>query len=119
MNRQARPAGSVDNDPKETLTTRFDRPLRLARDQNSSVFRAQGRLDALEQPLAHVRPGPCEQEEDADERQIGLHRRRQRRRGYPGQPRILRLQSRIDRGPLRIVGVFRVKLGNQDNCAIS
>ena len=30
------------------------------------------------------------------------------------QPRILRLQNRADRGPLRIVGVFRVELGNQD-----
>ena len=27
-------------DPKETLTPRFDRPLRLARDQDGSVFRA-------------------------------------------------------------------------------
>ena len=49
-----------------------------AHDQNSSVFRAQGRLDALDQPLPHVRHGPAEQEEDADDRQIGLHRRRQR-----------------------------------------
>jgi hypothetical protein len=28
--------------------------------------------------------------------------------------RILRLQNRIDRGPLRIVGVFRANLGKQD-----
>ena len=77
-------------DPKETLAS----PAR-ARDQNNSVFRAQGRLDALEQPLPHVRHGPGEQEEDANDRQIGLHRRRQRRSGYTGQPRILRLQNRI------------------------
>jgi hypothetical protein len=38
-------------DPKETLTPRFDRPLRLARDQDGSVFRAQPRFDALDQPL--------------------------------------------------------------------
>ena len=37
--------------PKETLTPRFDRPLRLARDQDGSVFRAQPRFDALDQPL--------------------------------------------------------------------
>ena len=91
----------VVRDPKETLTARFDRPLRLARDQNNSAFRAQGRLDALDQPLPHVRHGPAEQEEDADDRQIGLHRRRQRRRGYAGQPRIVRLPNRIDRDPLR------------------
>jgi hypothetical protein len=38
-------------DPKETPTPRFDRPLRLARDQDGSVFRAQPRFDALDQPL--------------------------------------------------------------------
>ena len=40
----------------------------IARDQNNSTFRAQGRLDALDQPLPHVRHGPAEQEEDADDR---------------------------------------------------
>ena len=43
--------GQIDANGKETLTTRFDRPRQLARDQSNSVFRAQGRLDALEQPL--------------------------------------------------------------------
>ena len=45
-------------DPKVTLTARFNRPLQLAREQNNSSFRAQGRLDALDQPLPHVRPAP-------------------------------------------------------------
>jgi hypothetical protein len=39
------------HDPKETPKPRFDRPLRLARDQDGSVFRAQPRFDALDQPL--------------------------------------------------------------------
>ena len=36
---------------KETLMPRFGAPLRLARDQDGSVFRAQPRFDALDQPL--------------------------------------------------------------------
>jgi hypothetical protein len=54
-----------------------------------------GSLDVLYQPLPHVKHGPGEQEEDADDRQIGLHRRRLRCRGYAGQPRIFRLLNRI------------------------
>jgi transposase len=75
--------------PKGDTDGSLRQALRLAREQNNSVFRAQGRLDALDQPLPHVRHGPAEQEEDADDRQIGLHRRRQRRRGYAGQSRIV------------------------------
>ena len=46
-----------------------------------------------------------EEEEDADDGQVGLDRRRQRRRGQAGQPRVLGLHGRIDRArPLRIVG---------------
>ena len=44
-------SASAFRGPKETLTPRFDRPLRLARDQDGSVFRAQPRFDALDQPL--------------------------------------------------------------------
>jgi hypothetical protein len=60
--------------PNVTLTVRFDRPLQLAREQNNSSFRAQGRLDALDQPLAHVRPPP-EQEETRGRPANRLHRR--------------------------------------------
>ena len=56
-----------------------------------------------------------EEEQDADDGQVGLHRRRQRRGGQAGQPRILGLQGRIDRArPLRIVGDFRGELGQDD-----
>jgi acetolactate synthase-1/2/3 large subunit len=58
--------------------------------------------------------GLCRLKGNNNDRQIGLHRRHQRRRFYAGQPRILRLQNRIDRGLLRIVGGFRAKLGKQD-----
>jgi hypothetical protein len=66
----------VVRDPKETLTARFDRPLRLARDQNNSVFRAQGRFDALNQPLPQRRHRVAENGEGADDGQIRLHCRR-------------------------------------------
>ena len=42
----------------------------------NSGLRAQVGLDALEQSTSHFRLGPAEHEEDADERQIGLHHRR-------------------------------------------
>jgi hypothetical protein len=47
------------------------------------ILRAQSRFDALEQPLpqGRVRRRPKEKA-DVDDRQVGLHRRRQRRRGH-------------------------------------
>ena len=78
------------------------------------VLRAQRRLDALDQPLPPGRPHAPEENEAANDRQAGLHRRRQRRRGHAGQPRILGLQGRIDAAwPLRIVGVFGGDFGQE------
>ena len=48
---------------------------------------------------------------DADDGQVGLHRRRQRRGGHAGQPRVLGLHGRIDCArPLRIGDGFRGEL---------
>ena len=61
------------------------------------------------------RPAAAEEDEDADDGQIGLHRRRQRRGGHAGQPRVLGLHGRIDRArPLRIVDVFRDEFGKEN-----
>ena len=58
--------------------------------------------------------GAAEEDEDADDRQVGFHRRRQRRRGHAGQPRVLGLHGRIDGArPLRIVDDFRGELGQR------
>jgi hypothetical protein len=81
-----------------------------------SVLRAQGRFDALDQPLSLGRaPRRPEEGVDADDRQVRLHRRRQRCRGHAGQPRVLGLHGRtVGSWPLRIVDEFRKELG-RDN----
>jgi hypothetical protein len=81
-----------------------------------SVFRAQGRFDALDQPLSLGRaPRRPEEGVDADDRQVRFHRRRQRCRGHAGQPRVLGLHGRtVGSWPLRIVDEFRKELG-RDN----
>jgi hypothetical protein len=83
-----------------------------------SGLRAQGRFDALEQPLplggAERRPEGCE---GASDGQVGLHRRRQRRLGHAGQPRVLGLHGRtVSARPPRIIDEFRDELG-KDNVA--
>ncbi len=76
---------------------------------------AQRRFDALDQPLPQGRHSPRKNDDDAGDGQIGLDRRRQRRGGHPGQPRILGLRGSIDRArPLRIVDDFRGDLGKAD-----
>ena len=58
---------------------------------------------------------PPEEDEDADDGQVGLHRRRQCCGGQAGQPRVFGLHGRIDRArPLRIVDEFRGELGEHD-----
>jgi hypothetical protein len=65
-------------------------------------------------PFVGSGPYAPEENEAANDRQAGLYRRRQRRKGHAGQPRILGLQSRIDGAwPLWIVGVFGGDFGQE------
>jgi len=74
-----------------------------------------GLLNALKQPLPQARHHPADDDQDPDDRQVGLDRRHERRRRYAGQPRILGLRGVIDRTrPLRIVGDFGGKLAQDD-----
>jgi len=77
------------------------------------------RYDPLDRPFPlGARRRPPEEDAEADDRQIGLHRRRQHRRGHAGQPRVLGLRRRIDgAAPLRIVGDFRGELGQKNVAA--
>jgi hypothetical protein len=61
------------------------------------TFRAQRCFDALHQPLPPARVGRSVGEGEATEnRQVALHRRRQRRFRHAGQPCILGLHGRIE-----------------------
>lgn len=54
----------------------------------------------------------------AGDRQVGLHRRRQRRLGHAGQPRVLGLRGCVvGTRPLRIVDEFRGDLDQDDVAA--
>jgi hypothetical protein len=58
---------------------------------------------------------PRTEDPDAGDRQIGLHRLRQRRLRHTGQPRVFGLRGRIDGArPPWIVDDFRSVLGQDD-----
>ncbi len=86
---------------RHTYKARTNRGLLFA-------FRAQCRFDAVPQPLPPGRVGrPVGEGEGAENGQLVLHRRCQRRLGDAGQPRVLGLHGRIERArPFRI-GAFR------------
>jgi len=59
--------------------------------------------------------GPSEEGLDAGDRQVGLHRGRQRCLGHASQPRVFKLRGCIDGArPLRIVGDLRGYLRQYD-----
>ena len=55
-------------------------------DSCGSVLRAKGRFDALQEPLPQGRHRLPEDDQDADDGQVGLDRRRERRGRQAGQP---------------------------------
>ena len=83
-----------------------------------SVLRTQGCFNALKQPLPQGRHRPAKNDQDADDGQVGLNRRRQRRGAQAGQPRVLGLHGRIDGArPLRIGDEFWVEVRKKDVAA--
>jgi hypothetical protein len=100
------PTETVENDPERILTsTRHGTPSMPAqRARSASALRAQARFEELDQHVPQGGRRPSEEGLDAGDRQVGLHRGRQRGLGRPGQPCVFGLRGCIDGArPLRIV----------------
>src|SRR5690348_6412828 len=75
----------------------------------------QRSFEALGQSLPQGRgASPYEEEESADDGQVGLHRCGQRRGGDAGKPRVLGLHGRIERAWRLWIDAFRDELAQDD-----
>jgi hypothetical protein len=73
---------------KPSFRTEFKGKWHL-RHHSALTLPAQGRFGALDKLLPPDRHHAPKEGEDIGDRQVGLHRRCQRREGHAGQPRIL------------------------------
>ena len=109
------PAGRSAFDPKPKLSSRVDGHARAMKD---SVLRAQGRFGALHHPPPSLACRPAHKQEVADDRdrQLGLHRCRQRRyRDMPASRAYSDCAAALTaRGRCGLSVTFRGELGQDD-----